>query len=56
MRHSIDIGLYGLSMPLNIDCMHNFGTLFSVASSAKLATYYLAGLPVHHLYEQLICS
>ena len=30
MWHSSDIGLYGFSMALNIDCLHNLGTLFSV--------------------------
>ena len=30
MRHSSDIGLYGFSMALNIDSLHNLGILFSV--------------------------
>ena len=30
MWHSNDIGLYGFSMTLNINCLHNLGTLFSV--------------------------
>ena len=30
MWHSSDIGLYDFSMALNIDCLHNLGTLFSV--------------------------
>ena len=30
MWHSSDIGLYCFSMALNIDCLHNLGTLFSV--------------------------
>ena len=30
MWHSSDIGLYGFSMALNIDCLYNLGTLFSV--------------------------
>ena len=30
MWHSSDIGLYGFSMALNIDCFHNLGTLFAV--------------------------
>ena len=30
MWHSSDISLYGFSMTLNIDCLHNLGTLFSV--------------------------
>ena len=28
MWHSSDIGLYGFSMALNIDGLHNIGTLF----------------------------
>ena len=30
MWHNCDIGLYGFSMALNIDCLYNLGTLFSV--------------------------
>ena len=30
MSHSSDIRLYGFSMALNIDCLHNLGTLFFV--------------------------
>ena len=30
MWHSSDISLYGFSMALNIDCLHNLVTLFSV--------------------------
>ena len=30
MWHSSDIGLYGFSMALNIDCLHNLGTFFSM--------------------------
>ena len=30
MWHISDIGLYGFSMALNIDYLHNFGTLFAV--------------------------
>ena len=30
MWHSSDIGLYGFNMALNIDCLHNIGTLFAV--------------------------
>ena len=30
MWHSSDIGLYGFSMVLNIYCLYNLGTLFSV--------------------------
>ena len=30
MWHSSDIGVYVFSMALNIDCLHNLGTLFSV--------------------------
>ena len=30
MWHSSDIDLYGFSMALNIDCLHNLSTLFSV--------------------------
>ena len=30
MWHSSDIGLYVFSMALNIDCLHNLGTLFSM--------------------------
>ena len=30
MCHSSDICLYGFSMALNIECLHNLGTLFSV--------------------------
>ena len=30
MWHSSDIGLYGVSMALNIDCLHKLRTLFSV--------------------------
>ena len=30
MWHGSDISLYGFSMALNIDCLHNIGTLFSV--------------------------
>ena len=51
MWHSSDISLYGFSMALNIDCLHNLGTLFyvkhllsHVASCAKLDLDYLAVL------------
>ena len=30
MGHSSDIGVYGFSMALSIDCLHKLGTLFSV--------------------------
>ena len=30
MWHRSDIGLYGFSTALNIDCVHKLGTLFSV--------------------------
>ena len=30
MWHCSDIGLYGFSMTLNIDCLHHVDTLFSV--------------------------
>ena len=30
MWHSRDVGLYGFSMALNSDCLHNIGTLSSV--------------------------
>ena len=40
MWHSSDVGLYGFSMALNIDCLHNPGTLFSVKHLLSSSGYY----------------
>ena len=38
MWHSSDIGLYGFSMALNIDCLHHRGTLFSVKHMLSISS------------------
>ena len=38
MWHSSDIGLYGLSMALNIDFLHNLGALFSVKHLLRISS------------------
>ena len=38
MWHSSNIGLYGFSMALNIDCLHNLGTLFSVKHLLRISS------------------
>ena len=57
MWTSSDIGVYGFSMALNIDCPHNLGTLFYVkhllsisrSQLCKVGPRLFSCLPVHHL-------
>ena len=49
MWHSSDIGLYGVSMALNIDCLHNLGTLFSVKHLLSISSTSYAKLDLNYV-------
>ena len=61
---SSGIGLYGFSMVLIIDCLHNLGTLFSVKHLLGISSSHLckvgprlfAASQVHHLCQHLFRS
>ena len=56
MWHSSDIGVYGFSMALYIDYLHNLGTLFSVRHLLSISSNQLCkvGLYLIFLFYQYI--
>ena len=44
MWHSSDIGLYGFSMALIIDCLHNLGTVFYVKHLLSISSSQLCNI------------